>query len=154
MNQRSTLIKVDSVAYLTGKTVDAIFRAVDGPELFESGLRWVFNVAADPNGQVRDLRFWTREVIAPETTEKFSLDQVVKMLLPPARKEYPSGEVCELLQIRRRSLADLREQLNGRLAANCSFFPRAGLEQFLRRRWLGSVHSPQSTVHSPGRVAA
>lgn len=137
--QRTVLIKVDTVMHLTGLSADAIYERAVGNSLLGE-FAWVWNVAADPAGKIRDLRFWAREIVAPETTKRLSLDRVMKLLLPPKRVQYHSGEVCNtLLSIRRPTLQQLREELNGKLAAHSSFFPREGLEQFLRTRWLGAL---------------
>jgi hypothetical protein len=138
MNQRTVLIKVDVVKHLTNLSIDEIYSRAGGGSLF-GGFTWVWNVAVDPEGEIRDLRFWAREIIMPETTRRLSLDQVIKSILPAKRTQYPSGEVCEtVLSIRRPTLKELRRELNGQLAANSSFFPREGLEKFLRRRWLNA----------------
>jgi len=138
VNGRTLLVKVDTVRHFTGLSADAIYERADGDSLF-GGYVWVWNVAADPAADQRDLRFWAREVVAPETVKDWTLDRVIKSLLPPKRSQYPAGEIyTTLLSISRQSLMRLRGELNGQLAVGSSFFPREGLETFLRKRWLGS----------------
>lgn len=137
-NHRTILVKTDTVRHFTGLSADAIYERADGNSLF-GGYTWVWNVAADPSGEIRDLRFWAREIVAPETVKGWNLDRVIKAILPPKRSQYPAGEIyTTLLSVSRPSLMKLRSELNGQLAANSSFFPREGLEQFLRNRWLGA----------------
>lgn len=152
MNTRTVLVKIDSVMDLTGEDADRVYERADCDSIFGS-LLWVWNVAANPNGEIRDLRFWAREVVAPETTARLTLDQVTKMILPSERKQFHSGEVCFLLRLRRPSLKELRVELNGQLAANSSFFPREGLEKFLRTRWLGTSRSGAARAVAARRVA-
>lgn len=136
LHHRAVLIKIDSVMDLTGRCADEIYELVDGPSLLAPGFRFVFNVATEPNG-IRDLRFWTREVIAPEQTAKISFDRAISIILPEKRSQYPAGEVAHLLHVRRPTLMRLRAQLAGRLESTGSFFPRSGLESFLRSRCVG-----------------
>lgn len=152
---RTILIKLDTVRHFTTFGPDEIRARADGDSLF-GGYVWVWNVAEDLNGENRDLRFWAREIVAPETVKGWSLDRVLKSILPARRSQFPSGEVCNaLLSISRPSLMRLRPQLNGTLAANSSFFPREGLEQFLRTRWLGAgARPPLRTATISERSAA
>lgn len=144
---RTILAPIEVLRWKTSLRAETISdQAYGGKDLFDPGFRWVWNVAANPNGEIRELRFWTREIIAPETTVDLSLDNVINSILPPIRKQYPAGEVANtIFCIGRDLLASLRVELNGKLAANSSFFPREGLERFLRTRWLGAVRPAEAT---------
>lgn len=136
-NQCTILVKADTVRHFTRLGLSEIRDRADGDSLF-GGFVWVWNVAADPSGENRDLRFWAREVVARETIRGWDLDRVIKSILPLKRSQYPAGEVRDtVLGLSGQSLMRLRPELNGQLAANSSFFPREGLEKFLRSRWLG-----------------
>jgi hypothetical protein len=137
-NPRTILATVGAAQFCSGLHRDVLNGVVDGPALFDN-YKWVWNVAADPEGEIKCLRFWSRELIAPQTVKGWNLDRVIKSILPPGRKQYHSGYVeTTLLSISGPLLMDLRPQLNGQLAANSSFFTRQGLEKFLRARWLGA----------------
>lgn len=138
LSHRAVLIKVDSVMDLLGKSADEVYELADGGTLLAPGLKFVFNLAADPDGDIRDLRFWTREIIAPASVAKWSVDQALDSILPNARTRFQAGEVTQLLHVRRPTLMRLREELQGKLAANSSFFERTALVSFLKRRWLGT----------------
>lgn len=145
-SHRTILIKVDTVKHFTGLSADAIYERADGDSIF-GGYAWVWNVAVDPAGEQRDLRFWAREIVAPETVRGWDLERVIKSILPVKRSQYPAGEVyTTLLSISRPSLMRLREELNGALGANSSFFPREGLEKFLRSRWLGAQRATERSA--------
>jgi hypothetical protein len=131
---RAVLLKIDTVIALHRKTAEQIYDQVGGSALFENPLRWVFNVATNPHGRNRDLRFWTREIIAYETTTALTLDQVIDSLVPPTRTNWHSGQVIELLNIRWPTLGELREQLGGQSGRGTSFFARESLAAFLRQR--------------------
>ena len=52
---RSPLGKVDSVALISGKSFRAIYAMADGGDLVEGRLQWVWNMAVNPAGSIRDL---------------------------------------------------------------------------------------------------
>ena len=141
MNPRSPLGKVDSVTLYTGKTVSAIYSAADGGDLVDGHYQWVWNVATNPQGKIRDLRFWMGEVMAENRQKNLTLDQVIDFILPKSRREFAAGEVCALLQVRPITLSELRVELNGALRANSGFYPRAGLVKFFQTRWLGAAQN-------------
>ena len=134
----SPLAKADGVALLTRKPIRAIYAMADGGDLVDGKLIWVWNVATNPAGDKRDLRFWIGEIIAPARQQKLTLAEVINFLVPPKRREFPAGEVCALLQVRPITLSELRLELNGALRANSGFYPRAGLVKFFTARWLGA----------------
>jgi len=152
---RTILTSVGAAQWASGLHRDVIHERATGSSLFD-GYRWVWNIAPDREGELPLLRFWTREIIAPETTRRLSLDQVIKSILPTKRLTYHTGEVeTTILSISGQTLMRLREELNGKLATNSSFFPREGLEKFLRTRWLGAATSQLSTLTpQPTRRAA
>ena len=137
------LLTIDSVRMLRRKSVDAIYELVDGDKhrggtLFEPGLKWVFNLATDPKGKIRDLRFFAPEISKPESIQDISLDQVIATILPPTVTNFHSGRVQETLVISRPTLMELRSQLGGELQTDVRscFFARASLVAFLKARHL------------------
>lgn len=130
-NQRTVLMKVDSVMDTKGVSADVVYEMADG-----EGLQWVWNVATDPASKIRDLRFWSREIISPEITRSLDIDEVITLILGE-RKNFQAGEVCHLLRVRRPTLLKLRDQLCGHLGAPGTIFFRAGICGFLKARWLG-----------------
>jgi hypothetical protein len=134
LNPRTVLVPVDSVMDARGVSADKVFEMADG-----DGLQWVWNVAVNPKAKIRALRFWAREIAAPETTRDMRLDQVISLILGD-RKNFHSGDVCHLLRVRRPTLLALRRQLGGKLQRRGgAIFPRAGIQNFLQTRWLGRV---------------
>jgi hypothetical protein len=129
-----SLLKIDAAAYLRRTTVDNLFKLSEGGTLIDHGLEWVFNVATNANGVERDLRFWSQEIEAPETTDKSSLAGMLAVLLP-RKLNFASQEVTSLLQIRRSHLMQLRRV---RALPPGKFTSRAALENFLQSRWLGA----------------
>jgi hypothetical protein len=130
LNHRTVLVKVDFILDVRGVSADVAYDMADG------GLQWVWNVAVDPAGKIRDLRFWSREVIAPETTRGLDINDVIDLILG-TRKNLHAGEMCHLLRVRRPTLLELREELGGHLGVHGADFPPAGLRDFLKARWLG-----------------
>ena len=136
---RTILTTLGALQWVSGLHRDDIHDRAQGTSML-GAYKWVWNVAA-PGADKPCLRFWTREVLWPESTSQFSIDQVIDIILPLNRKTYHTGEVeTTILSIGGPLLKDLRAELNGMLAKNSSFFPRAGLVKFLRTRWLGVAH--------------
>jgi hypothetical protein len=137
MHPHAPLVALDTVIAARGQDADTITGHAD-----KGVLRWVFNVAVNPGGTVRELRFWTREVAlyaarqgdGHEALRSSNAGMVIAEILGD-RKHYRPGEVCLLLGIRRPTLLSLRRQLPR--CGNYSKFPRATLEKFLKRRLVG-----------------
>ncbi len=140
----AALVKIDVVAADLGVGVRRIERMVEGGDLVQEPLVWVFNFANDPaNGTRRELRFWRTEAAFvaenPGTQNRFAnwvLAEVLAKILPVKRKHFHAGEVDQLFQIRHNTRLELPD-LNGGLAAGRTFYPRDELAGFLERRWLG-----------------
>ncbi|MDE2098209.1 MAG: hypothetical protein KGL39_13220 [Patescibacteria group bacterium] len=139
---RADLVTVSAVQYLSGLRYDLVRRLVDGGDFFHPGFQWVWNFSVCTEGE-RDLRFWAREVIAPETCGDLGLGAVLDIILPATRNHFHAGEVTRMFSLTHTALMRLRGQLGGRLQTSGSFYTRAGLEHFLRTRWIG-VHIPSS----------
>jgi hypothetical protein len=161
----SPLAKADGVALLTRKPIRAIYAMADGGDLVDGKLMWVWNVATNPAGDKRDLRFLIAESIAPARMQKLTLDQVINLIVSPKRREFPAGEVCALLQVRDITLRDLRAELAGSLRDGhgiTNFYPRAGLVKFFQTRWLGATTNtfapdkaaPLNSPARPGKVVS
>lgn len=135
----SPLADIKGVRLLTRKSADAIYAMADGGDLVEGSYQWTWNVATDARGEIRDLRWWIGEVLAPQRQADLTLAQVINFLVPPQRREFPAGEVQALLLVSRPTLMELRAELLGDLRAGGSFYPRAGLVKFFQNRWLGRL---------------
>ncbi len=136
----SPLTDVNGVRLLKRYPIRQIYEMADGGDLIHGRYIWVWNVATNPQGNIRDLRFWTGEIFAPKRQQALALEQVIDFILPRQRREFPAGEVQSLLLIGHNTLLEMRSELNGALrdgrhAGN--FYPRAGLVKFFQRRWLG-----------------
>jgi hypothetical protein len=134
---RADLVTVSTVQAISGLRYDLVRRLVDGGDMFHRGFVWVWNFAVREDGE-RDLRFWTREIIAPETCESLRLADVVSIILPESRVQFPAGEVTRMFSLTHTALMRLRERMGGRLQTSGSFYPRYALDNFLRTRWVGA----------------
>jgi hypothetical protein len=145
LSSRVALVKLDTVIAARGEYDYRILEHVDSGRL-----RWVFDLATKPGG-MRDLRFWNREVSAFAATEGAELAAVraadprsVVNAILGGSQEFQPGEICLLLGISRPTLRQLRGEMT---ATGRKRFPRAGLEQFLKRRLL--LRKPTPTSHQP-----
>jgi hypothetical protein len=138
----NALVKIDSAALDLRVPVSRVEDLVDGGAAGESGLLWVFNVATNPRGKIRALRFFRPELLARASDKahevnQLTLDQVIAQILPPARSRFPAGEVDQLFQVRRPTRIALADELPGKLDGGRNVYQRAALADFLNRRWVG-----------------
>lgn len=144
VNPCTVLVKVDFVTALLGKPVDDVFAMVDGASLTDAGLQWVWNIATNPKGKMRNLRFWVKEMSEPKSLAGLTLEEAIDRMLPITREEYFSGQVCSMFQIRRPTLHLLRKQLGVEQRKGARYFPRVSLAAFLRARWCGADAAQRS----------
>jgi hypothetical protein len=145
IHPRIILASADAVATHRGVSLEAIYDQVDGGFGDESFL-WVFNIASDLNAK-RELRFWSREINAPESTRSLDLEDVIKAIVP--RRDALPGQFCgmrnwevgDLLRVSRPMLLDLRVELEAVPHNGGIYVPRAALEKFFRRRWCYHNHN-------------
>lgn len=138
----SALVKIDVAAADLGKSAQQVFDLVDGASLSEAGLLWVFNVARNPAGCRRELRFWRPELqarVAGQAAKyhRQTIQWVLSEILPGTRQTFNAGDVDRMFQIRPRTRLDFGRELPGRRVAGRNVYPRQPLELFLNRRWLG-----------------
>jgi hypothetical protein len=139
IHPRTVLVGVDTVASVHGIAVPQVH------ELAEERLVWVWNVAVRADGARKELRFWSREIIFPESTARLAIEQVIASIVP--RRDLVPGqsagfshrEVMQLLRINQATAIELRAELQAVNVNGRPWVPRAGLETFLRRRWLGAA---------------
>ena len=125
------LTSVDGVALLRRSNRRAIYKLVDGGTLFDRGLEWVFNIAVDATSPKRELRFWTREILAPETVAGLSLEQVLGNILPTTIKNFHSGHAVQILMCDYQHLRNLK---SARVLPSDESTPRPALVKFLTQR--------------------
>jgi hypothetical protein len=137
---RRRLIDLKGAAFLRGKSMRAMQHLAEGGtrhgrqgELFEPGLEWVWNVGVNPASEKRNLRFWPREVIAPETCRELTLLAVIDLVLPTGLHRFAPSQVAELL------LCDYQHLYNLKAAGQLprrTFTSRAALIKFLTKRFI------------------
>jgi hypothetical protein len=167
----AALVKIDVAAARLGWSAAKLFDLVDGGTLIERGFVWVWNLANDPTGIKRDLRFWWPEIDmrASLDTSKhrrftnYELEWVINKILPASRTNFHAGEVDELFQIRPRTRIDLHDEICGTKLSGRNSYTRDILAAFLERRWLhqrddGDSLSPatnggRTQVPSPNNMA-
>ena len=131
---RSCLLRVPTVADLRGVPEKRIVEQAD------TQYTWVWNVGTGAHR--RALRFWSQEVLNPGATAGLCVSQVIERLVPrtvllPGQFDgLRCEQVIALLRIHRSILQELRTELGAIEQYGTLCIPRAGLENFLRRRWL------------------
>lgn len=137
---KSIFCGIDTVSCVAGISVDQVYERV------ESGtFLWVWNVSSGTGGK-RELRFWSREINDPASVTNFTLDAVIKSIIPnrahiPGQRDgLHNWEFRHLLRLSKSSVSDLRKDLGVKGTMRSLFIPRESLEQFFQRRWLGHAY--------------
>jgi hypothetical protein len=165
------LVKVDVVSALLGWPVKKLYSLVDESSMGNQGFAWVFNLARDPQGGRKDLRWWWPEIqarISPDARENrryafYQLEWVINRIVPDNRRHYAAGEVDRLFQIRPPTRFNLHAELfgpaeTGRCAVaggpsqEMNQYSRAALAEFLERRWVQNLkkssHQPENLTNT------
>jgi hypothetical protein len=123
------LVDIQFLRASRGVETERILYLVDNGDLL-----WVFDVSS---GNVnRDLRFWSREATAPEKCYRFSLQQVVDLILGQ-KKNFRSAEIERQWILSAQTMMRLRRA--GEFRGGKGILTRDSLADFLRRRWIGGT---------------
>ncbi len=128
-SRRTALVSLDVVRAVLG--VDAVTVA----SLVDSGeLAWVFDVSATKSSQ-RELRFWTRELFAPEQC-RMSPTRALQMILGKGRQRWRGSEIEQLLLASRASILRWNRagDLPGETVDHTFWVTREALTGFLKSR--------------------
>jgi hypothetical protein len=144
VHQRTVLVTQETVRASLGIDADSVAAKVDCGEL-----RWVWDISAG-GGEIRELRFWARELIAPSLCVALQLDAVIDSMIGTTRAHLRAVEVGQLLLCSRpHILAHVREgDLSGPLVGHTQSISRASLVAYFRGRLVGSVPTIHFSVPS------
>ncbi len=149
------LVGIETARAALGVDAEEILARIE-----EGRLRWAWDIsvrtdparrAADTN--VRELRLWVRELIAPDWCMAFGSAEVVARVLGQTRHQWRAAEVAQLLLCSRsvvKRLVDAGE-LAGPIQGRARWITRDSLASFLQRRLLGWQAKNES---SPDRCKA
>jgi hypothetical protein len=128
--QRTVLVGVETVRAKFGCDAESVFAMVDNGQL-----RWAFDVSLDGGGSatgIRELRFWTGEIVAPEAQRAVSLEKVLRCISGQGTT-LRRGEIERQWIVSAQHVSRLVK--NGDLTlASAGHVTRASVEQFLKRR--------------------
>ena len=128
-SRRTALVSIDVVRAVLG--VDAITVS----NLVETGeLGWVFDLSTTKNSQ-RELRFWTRELFAPELC-RMSTCRALQLILGKSRPRWRGTEIEQLLLASRASVLRWHRagDLPGETVDHTFWATRESLAAFLKSR--------------------
>jgi hypothetical protein len=127
---RTVLVTTETVRAAKGVDADTIHALVDNGDL-----QWVWDISA-PGSGIRDLRYWTREIIAPDTTRHLSITTVIGILIGTEKPRLRGYELCQLLLCSRPHLKRLVDahELSAQLIGGTFHVSRPSLVQFLISR--------------------
>jgi len=136
MTARTVLAGVETARALLRVPADVITVWI------ETGrLRWVWDISVR-GGSVRELRFWSRELIAPDTIAGLGAAQVIDLIVGAAqRARLHSAEVAQILLCSRPHVMRLVRsgELTGALNGHARWIDRASLILFFHHRLLGGI---------------
>jgi hypothetical protein len=125
VSARTMLVTLEAVRIARGCNAETVLALVD-----DAKLRWVFDFAIGDTAR-RELRFWTREIIAPETCVNLSIPQVINSILG-GKKYFHSGEIEQQWVFSAQTIMRLRR--SGEFLGGKGSLTRASLAAFLERR--------------------
>lgn len=130
ISQRTVLVTVDMVRAARGVDADTITGLVDAGEL-----RWVWDVGIGRR-ELRELRFWAREIIAPEFCRELTAEQAIAGVLGSDRTRWRGTEISHLLLVSRAHICRLHaaEELPGTIVDGTLWVQRPALVKFLTER--------------------
>lgn len=130
ISQRTVLVTGDMVRAALGVDADSITAKVDAGEL-----RWVWNVSSG-KGDVREFRFWAKEIILPESTRALTPPQAVAAILGSERERWRGVEIAQLLLVSRPQIMRLHDakELPGDIVGGTLYVKREALQTFLQAR--------------------
>ena len=145
LSTRTVLVTLDTLRSVLGVDADSILAKVEAGEL-----RWVFNVAVGDD--VRELRFWAKELIAPEFVTNLTIKQAIAEILGSQRARWRGTEIAQLLLVSRPTIMRLvnTEELPGDVIGGVIQVPRASLEKFLLARLLNGSGSEREFAQTKG----
>lgn len=121
------LVEIGTVRAVRRVDADTIHDEVD-----EGKYRWVWNVSA-LRGEIRELRFWTRELHEPAAVANLSVPEVVNQILGP-QAEWRGPEIAQLLIVSRPTVHRLQAELGAVLVGGVIKCRRDGLARWLKAR--------------------
>jgi len=130
ISQRTVLVNVEALRAALGVDADTIYAKVDCGEF-----RWVWDVS-NGGGDVRELRFWVRELTAPETVAALDLPEVIASVLGTERQRWQGVELAQLFLISRPQVKRLHDagELPGDIVSGKLWVKRSAVEKFLNAR--------------------
>jgi len=136
LSQRTVLVTMETVRAVLGLDAETITQRVDSGEL-----RWVFDVSAvtaEAQGSgLRELRFWSKELIAPEFCRGVTPDQAADQIVGMTTREWlRSGEVAHILLVSDPHVGRLWQRgfLSGEITGRSLKLRRASLITWLQSR--------------------
>jgi hypothetical protein len=129
ISARIALVDLGAVRISRGCDADSVLNCI-GDATHPKFLRWVFNVAVNPAGKTRELRFWKDELTG-EVNKWVEPKSVIEKILG-SRRSFPRGEIE--VQWTVNSVTISRLVRAGELAEVNHELTRASLAAFLKRR--------------------
>lgn len=138
LHRSTVLVPLDTVRAVLGLDAEGVIKRVEAGQF-----RWVWDISRQAPGRprraglnVRELRFWASELIAPGACRTLPPEQVIELILGGRRPLWRAGEVVQRLLCSRSCVKRLVDagELSGPLQHRLRWISRRSLAGFLRRR--------------------
>lgn len=139
LSARTVMADLQTVRAVKGLDAESIVAMVDNA-FHPERLRFVFDVGCGAKGAARELRFWATEIIAPEFTAKFKIDEAVASILG-ARETFRRSEIEMQWIVSAQHISNLIK--SGALVEEGNRLLSTSLKNFLRRRWISAASTLQ-----------
>ena len=138
VSPKAVMVSTDTACAVLGVDSEALACMVETGDLV-----WVWDVSARQKA-IRELRFWTQELIDPTTARK-PYSEFIGTILPPNRERFRSSEVAQTLRISDPHLLRLIKlgELTGTIVGHTRWITRRSFADFLKNRLLNGP-SPES----------
>lgn len=141
ISNRTVLVTGDMVRAALGVDADTITAKVDAGEF-----RWVWDVTAVEGrearveGRIRELRFWAKEIVAPQFVARLGVREALAEILGQDRQRFRGTELQHLLLVSRPQIKRLRDEglLAGEIVGSTLWVNRSVVETFLTKRLVNS----------------
>ena len=132
LSRRTVLVSVEVARAVLGVDAETIYGQIDC-----GGIRWAWDIACQPR-EIREVRVWARELIAPDTAGELQRGAVIEAVIGTHKERLRAVEVGQLLICSRPHIHKLvaTGDLAGPLAGGTQYIERESLAQFLNNRMM------------------
>jgi hypothetical protein len=133
ISDRTMFLDLNGVRATRGCNADKVNALVDSGDLL-----WVFDMGQGRGKKhLRELRFWSPEIVDAFAVSKLKLADVILQILPPGRRTFNGSELCQWFLVSRPTVQKIGKEVGGVVKNGLLRVERERLADYLRQRWIG-----------------